>query len=159
MVRNYKRKTNQGSTSETVAAASKFVDDGGKIKEAVASYGVARRTLMRYRAKNADDRAQHAGYQQCSLSKMILPPAMEQELAKHIRDLDDRFHGLNPVKCRELAYEYANKNKESGINMPPSWRENKIAGELQIIAGSQTYIKTLIYTIVANRPRSMTVIL
>ena len=133
MVRNYQRKTNRGSTPETVTAASKFVDDGGKLEEAVTSYGVARRTLMRYRAKNAEERARYAGYQQCSLSKMVMPPVMEQELAHHIRDLDDRFHGLNPVKCRELAYEYVSKNKESGVNMPQSWEKNKLAGESQLI--------------------------
>lgn len=61
---------------------------------------------MRYRAKNEVERAQHAGYQQCALSRMVMPPVMEQEIAKHIRDLDDRFHELHPVKCRELAYKY-----------------------------------------------------
>ena len=66
---------------------------------------------MRYRAKNTEARAQYAGYQQCSLSKMVIPPVMERELVKHIRDLDDRFHELDTVKCRELAYEYVNKNK------------------------------------------------
>ena len=66
-----------------------------------------------------------------------MPPVREQELAQHIRDLDDRFHGLNPVKCRELAYEYAQRNKDCGINIPPSWVENKLAGKLQMIADSQ----------------------
>ncbi|CAB1451822.1 unnamed protein product [Pleuronectes platessa] len=32
---------------------------------------------------------------------------MEEELAKHLKQLADQFHGLAPVKCRELAFEYA----------------------------------------------------
>ncbi|CAB1432933.1 unnamed protein product [Pleuronectes platessa] len=35
---------------------------------------------------------------------------MEEELAKHLKQLADQFHGLAPVKCRELAFEYAEKN-------------------------------------------------
>lgn len=89
--------------------------------------------LTWYRAKNTEARAKYASYQQCSRSKMVMPPVMEQELAKCICDLDDRFHGLNPVKCKEQAYEYANKNKKSGVNMLPGWEKNKIAGESRLI--------------------------
>ncbi|CAB1441465.1 unnamed protein product [Pleuronectes platessa] len=35
---------------------------------------------------------------------------MEEELAKHLKQLADQFHDLAPVKCRELAFEYAEKN-------------------------------------------------
>ncbi|CAB1451101.1 unnamed protein product [Pleuronectes platessa] len=31
---------------------------------------------------------------------------MEEELAKHLKQLADQFHGLAPVKCRGLAFEY-----------------------------------------------------
>ncbi|CAB1428213.1 unnamed protein product [Pleuronectes platessa] len=35
---------------------------------------------------------------------------MEDELVKHLKQLADQFHGLAPVKCRELAFEYAENN-------------------------------------------------
>ncbi|CAB1419141.1 unnamed protein product [Pleuronectes platessa] len=42
--------------------------------------------------------------------KRIFTDEMEEELAKHLKQLADQFHGLAPVKCRELALEYAEKN-------------------------------------------------
>ena len=45
---------------------------------------------------------------------------------KHIRDLDRRFHGIGPVKVRELAYEFAKRNQIS--KMPEKWDETQRAG-------------------------------
>ncbi|CAB1444404.1 unnamed protein product [Pleuronectes platessa] len=49
---------------------------------------------------------------------------MEEELAKHLKQLADQFHGLTPVKCRELAFEYAEKNN---IPVPANWTEKQCA--------------------------------
>ncbi|CAB1449155.1 unnamed protein product [Pleuronectes platessa] len=49
---------------------------------------------------------------------------MEEELAKHLKQLADQFHGLAPVKCRELAFEYAEKNN---IPVPANWTEKQCA--------------------------------
>ncbi|CAB1446938.1 unnamed protein product [Pleuronectes platessa] len=49
---------------------------------------------------------------------------MEEELAKHLKQLADQFHGLAPVKCRELASEYAEKNN---IPVPANWTEKQCA--------------------------------
>ncbi|CAB1421029.1 unnamed protein product [Pleuronectes platessa] len=49
---------------------------------------------------------------------------MEEELAKHLKQLADQFHGLAPVKCRELAFEYAEKNN---IPVPANWTETQCA--------------------------------
>ncbi|CAB1437036.1 unnamed protein product [Pleuronectes platessa] len=51
---------------------------------------------------------------------------MEEELAKHLKQLADQFHGLAPVKCRELAFEYAEKNN---IPVPANWTEKQWAGQ------------------------------
>ncbi|CAB1419815.1 unnamed protein product [Pleuronectes platessa] len=49
---------------------------------------------------------------------------MEEELAKHLKQLADQFHGLVPVKCRELAFEYAEK---INIPVPANWTEKQCA--------------------------------
>ncbi|CAB1439834.1 unnamed protein product [Pleuronectes platessa] len=49
---------------------------------------------------------------------------MEEELAKHLKQLADQFHGLAPVKCRELAFEYAEKNN---IPVLANWTEKQCA--------------------------------
>lgn len=45
-------------------------------------------------------------------AKRILSDGMESELAKHIKNLADQFHGLTTLKCRELAYEFAKRNNK-----------------------------------------------
>ncbi|CAB1460488.1 unnamed protein product [Pleuronectes platessa] len=49
---------------------------------------------------------------------------MEEELAIHLKQLADQFHGLAPVKCCELAFEYAEKNN---IPVPANWTEKQCA--------------------------------
>ncbi|CAB1428286.1 unnamed protein product [Pleuronectes platessa] len=49
---------------------------------------------------------------------------MEEELAKHLKQLADQFNGLAPVKCHELAFEYAEKNN---IPVPANWTEKQCA--------------------------------
>ena len=49
---------------------------------------------------------------------------------RHLRNLDSRFHGLTPIKCKELAFEYADKNKAHLI-IPTGWVRNKAAGWLR----------------------------
>ncbi|CAB1459457.1 unnamed protein product [Pleuronectes platessa] len=49
---------------------------------------------------------------------------MEEEFAKHLKQLADQFHGLAAVKCRELASEYAEKNN---IPVPANWTEKQCA--------------------------------
>ena len=64
-------------------------------------------------------------YEGVKTSKMILSPQMELELARHLTDLANMFHGLTSTKCRELAYEFAIQN---GTSIPVSWAANKKAG-------------------------------
>ncbi|CAB1417103.1 unnamed protein product [Pleuronectes platessa] len=56
---------------------------------------------------------------------------MEEELAKHLKQLADQFHGLAPVKCRELAFEYAEKNN---IPVPANWTEKQCAAGFDCMA-------------------------
>ena len=51
---------------------------------------------------------------------------MEEDLAQHIKMLGDMFFVLSLEKCKEVAYEFATKNK---LKVPSSWEENKKAGK------------------------------
>ncbi|KAK9529016.1 hypothetical protein VZT92_013135 [Zoarces viviparus] len=51
---------------------------------------------------------------------------MEEEFANHLKQLADQFHGLAPVKCRLLVFEYSEKNY---IPVPANWTEKQCAGE------------------------------
>ncbi|CAB1441650.1 unnamed protein product [Pleuronectes platessa] len=55
---------------------------------------------------------------------------MEEELAKHLKQLADQFHGFAPVKCRELAFEYAEK---ANIPVPANWNEKQCAAGLSAL--------------------------
>uniref|UniRef100_A0A3B1JTV8 Uncharacterized protein n=1 Tax=Astyanax mexicanus TaxID=7994 RepID=A0A3B1JTV8_ASTMX len=55
-------------------------------------------------------------------AQRIFKDEMEEELAKH------QFHGLSPVKCHELAFEYAERNN---IPVPANWTEKQCAGRLE----------------------------
>ncbi|KAI4818898.1 hypothetical protein KUCAC02_004189 [Chaenocephalus aceratus] len=50
---------------------------------------------------------------------------MEKELADHIKTLAAMFHGIGLMKCRELAFEFAQRNS---IDMPASWTRDEKAG-------------------------------
>ena len=60
-------------------------------------------------------------------AKRIFTDEMEEELAEHLKQLAEQFHGLPPVKCRQLAFEYADKNN---ILVLANWTKIQCAGRL-----------------------------
>lgn len=124
MVRNYKRKTNRGNSQEDIDAALKFWGEGATLNQTVSSFKIPATTLKRHKKNGGGC----GDYKKCGEVKMIFPKQMETQLAQHLRNLDSRFYGLTPIKCRELAFEYANQNKAQ-LTVPTSWIQNKAAGE------------------------------
>ena len=53
---------------------------------------------------------------------MVFNDSMESDLASHIGKLSQKFHGLGPLKCRQLAYTFA---KFNGLKMPESWSRHE----------------------------------
>lgn len=51
---------------------------------------------------------------------------MEVILEEYLLTSQKMFYGLTTKKCRELAYQYAEKNN---LKFPKSWKEKKLAGE------------------------------
>ena len=51
---------------------------------------------------------------------------MESDHAQHIKTLSDMFYGLTLENCKQVAYEFATRNK---LKVPSSWDEKKKAGK------------------------------
>lgn len=54
----------------------------------------------------------------------VLNDEQEEDLAMYVLQVSKMFHGLTTTQARQLAYETAEKN---GLEMPKTWKENKIA--------------------------------
>lgn len=109
-----------------LSRAAKLVEtDKTSVKSAASQQGVSRSTLQRF-LKCSRSKRKEFGYTNCSTKVATFTKSMELELAEHVKNLDNRFHGLKPAKVRELAYEFANAND---IAMPSNWERNKTAGK------------------------------
>ena len=56
----------------------------------------------------------------------ILTSDMDKALAEYVLELANKFYGLSTTKVRQIAYEFAIRNK---ITMPNSWSTSKQAGK------------------------------
>lgn len=145
MGRLYKRKTDRVVDKEGLSKAAEQVKDGKmSVRGAAAHFNVSRTTLQRYINMTAQERLTSWGYQQCRNLNLTIPPFMEKALADHIRDLDNRYHGLTPSKCRALAYEFAMHNN---ISMPESWTTNSSAGKIILLIFSKFDKKSISFLI------------
>uniref|UniRef100_A0A8C2WXR9 Zgc:113274 n=1 Tax=Cyclopterus lumpus TaxID=8103 RepID=A0A8C2WXR9_CYCLU len=117
MPRNYTRKTTWGQTplAEMESVAAEVMQGKKSLRKAGRDRNIDKTTLQRFIKKTEKGEA-----------KRIFTDEMEEELAKHLKQLADQFHGLAPVKCRELAFEYAEKNN---IPVPANWTEKQCAGQ------------------------------
>lgn len=127
MPRNRVRKTERATNLDGLSSAAKLVETGkSSVKAAAAEHGVARTTLQRFLKCSPTKRGCY-GYINCHTKASIFTDEMENELAAHVKDLDNRFHGLTPIKVRELAHEYGAAN---GVKMPANWIKDQAAGTL-----------------------------
>uniref|UniRef100_A0A672IK21 HTH CENPB-type domain-containing protein n=1 Tax=Salarias fasciatus TaxID=181472 RepID=A0A672IK21_SALFA len=118
MPREYTRKTTWGKASlEEMEKAAAEVKAGQKSLRDFKDKNIDKSSLQRF-IKKKERKGKYA--------KRILTDKMEEDLTKHLKELAGWFHGLNPLKCRQLAFEYANKNN---IPVPDNWTMNQCAGE------------------------------
>jgi hypothetical protein len=104
-MRKYKRKTNRGNTPiDEVKRAADAVTRGQSVRAASRDYAIDRMTLKRFIDKRSKDDRASAGYKTLSMNKLVIPGAMESDLAAHIVHLADMFHGVTVTKCCEIAY-------------------------------------------------------
>lgn len=124
MPRNYTRKTTWGQTplAEMESAASEVMQGKKSLRKAGRDRNIDKTTLKRFIKEKGEVKS--VAWGAVAEAKRIFTDEMEEELAKQ---LADQFHGLAPVKCRELAFQYAEKNN---IPVPANWTEKQCAGRL-----------------------------
>lgn len=126
MPRNYIRKTDWGSvTYEELEKAFVEVKRGKSIRTVAKERKIGRSTLQRYMKKTEEKRERTVGYRGTAEAKRIFSEELEEELAENIRIMSECVHGLTTKKCREIAFEFAQKHN---IPVPNNWGEQRLAG-------------------------------
>ncbi len=126
MPRKYIRKTDWGSVSyEELEKASVEVKRGKSIRTVAKERKIGRSTLQRYMKKAEENREKSVGYRGTAEARKIFSEELEEELAENIRMLAESVHSLTPKRCREIAFEFAQKNN---IPVPNNWGEQRLAG-------------------------------
>ena len=73
-------------------------------------------------------------YDAVLLSNFVIPPAMKNDLAQHIKTFSYLFHGLTLDKSKQVAYEFATRNK---LKVPCFWMKRSMA----LMALIATYVR------------------
>lgn len=124
-MRTYKRKTTRCFyTTEDLKNAAKAVNDEEKsVNAAAKEFGIKRMTLTRFLKKINEGGDSSMGY---AKPRQVFSPTQEDSLKKYLLQMASIFYGYSPKDVRRLAYECAAK---FGIEIPPSWTANKMAGK------------------------------
>lgn len=129
MPRIYKRKTAWGQTplSDMESAAAEVMEGRMSIREAARARHIDKTTLCRFlKKKREKGEVKTVGWASVASARRVFSTEMEEDLANHLKTLSDQFHGLGPLKCRELAFEFALKNN---IPVPENWTRKESAGK------------------------------
>ncbi|XP_056592891.1 uncharacterized protein zgc:113274 [Triplophysa dalaica] len=126
MPRNYIRKTDWGSaTYEELEKAFVEVKLGKSIRTVAKERNIGRSTLQRYVKKAEGKREKTVGYRGTAEAQRIFSKELEAELSENIKTLAGRLHAVTPKKCRQMAFELAQKYN---IPVPNNWGEQRLAG-------------------------------
>lgn len=102
MPRVYVRKTKRQSWTETqLKNAKSAIELGMSTKKAARLYGIPRSTLIGHTTGTGSTKL---GSKTC-----VFTPDQEQELVRHLLDLENRFYGITMTDVRRLAFELAKK--------------------------------------------------
>lgn len=129
-MRNYIRKTERGTSKESLLLAIKDVKINGlKIRTTAKKFNINYQTLFRHcRMYSTEQLASEdfvlpaTGY---NVNKTVLSIEMEENLSIYILRASEIYHGLSPRDVRRLAYEFAIANN---VKVPGSWTRVKQAG-------------------------------
>jgi hypothetical protein len=106
MVFKYKRKTNraQGWTEEAMYRAMNAINEKEySIRGAAVRFGIPYPTLRKHVITQSSKK-------ELGRFRPVFSDDMEQQLVKHIQEMDARFYGLTKQDLCTLAYEFANQN-------------------------------------------------
>ncbi|XP_076860748.1 uncharacterized protein LOC143513952 [Brachyhypopomus gauderio] len=134
MPRKYTRKTTwvQTPLEDLESAAAEVMQGKKSLRKAGRDRNIYKSTLQRFMKKKDKGKVKSVAWGAVAETQRIFTDEMEEELAKHLKQLADQFHGLAPVKCRELAFKYAERNN---IPVPDNWTEKQCAA---LLGGSPT---------------------
>ena len=122
MVRNYTRKTNRASYSDTaVHAAIKFVTDGHSLREAEKKFGISYQKLSRYLKVKKAKRNFAVRY---GMPGKILPENLEENLTDYAKKASKIFYGITYFDL--LTYRLA---VAKNVRVPKSWTTKELVGE------------------------------
>ena len=129
MPRQYQRKTSWGQTplADMERAADEVIRGQTSLRQAGRDSNIDKSTLMRFIKKKKGGEVKSVAWGAVAEAKRVLSDEMEEELANHLKQLAAQFHGLAPNKCRELAFEFAQKNL---VSVPDNWTKKQCAGRL-----------------------------
>ena len=87
MPQTYKRKTNRAfrTSLDVLRRAAEEVENGSSLRKAAANFNIDKMTLSRYVNKCKSQPQPVTGYDAVLLSNFVIPPAMESDLAQHIK--------------------------------------------------------------------------
>lgn len=137
MGRKYNKKTTRGVDIAQLVGAAKLVAEGkSSTRKAAKAFDVPNTTFQRY-LNSSEEEKKEFGYTKCRSANMVFTIELEQLLATHVKDMDNRYHGLSVKKCTELAYEFAIRNH---LSVPNSWVEKHSAGWYFVSCKPYTYI-------------------
>ena len=91
-------------SSQTMKCCLAAMKDGMGLNAASRAFGIPKPTIQRHRLvlnKYASDDVK------CMCGPLSLPAAVEDELVKHIKDLDDMMFGMTAKDLMGIAYEVA----------------------------------------------------
>ncbi|KAK9523099.1 hypothetical protein VZT92_019523 [Zoarces viviparus] len=99
MPRNYTRKTTWGQTplAEMESAAAEVMQGKKSLRKAGRDRNIDKTTLKRFIKKKKKGEVKSVAWGAVAEAKRIFTDEMEEELAKHLKQLADQFHGLAPV--------------------------------------------------------------
>ncbi len=105
MPRQDTRKTTWGKTplKEMESAAAEVKEGKKSIRAAARDRNIDKSSLLRFIKKKEKGEVKSVAWGAVAEAKRIFTDKMEEELAKHLKQLAEPFHGLPPVKCRQLA--------------------------------------------------------
>ena len=129
MVRNRKRNERKiGKTDEQTMkeAVKNVVVDGMSIRTAAKAFDIKNSTLRRYVDKFKKTAADEMVYAPNYSCRQVFSADEELVLKDYLVKAAEIQYGLTCKQVRELAYQLAVRNKKK---FPPSWDENKSAGE------------------------------
>ncbi|XP_051771658.1 uncharacterized protein LOC127524235 [Ctenopharyngodon idella] len=108
------------------SAAAEVKEGKKSIRAAARDRNIDKSSLQIFIKKKEKGEVKSVAWGAVAEAKRIFTDEMEEEFAKHLKQLAEQFHGLPPVKCRQLAFEYAEKNN---IPVPSNWTKTQCAGE------------------------------